>query len=144
MKLKAIEEIATRQVPIWQPALLVALLLAGYIAVPIITKQASTNADKGEVGTTLGVEAIKDQLNNGINNGIDTVVKPAAQIIQKEAGAVLGIAQDAVQQTVQEVASQGASQAKEFVLDNTLGKLLQNINALPTDQQDFIKKAICK
>ena len=33
---------------------------------------------------------------------------------------------------------------KEFVFDNTLGKLLQNINSLPADQQDLIKKAICK
>ena len=141
MKLKAIEEIATRQVPIWQPALLVSLLLAGYIAVPLIAKKAPVVPKKSTpVGSTLGVETVREQLNNGVN----AVVKPAVKELQKEAGAVLGLAAQAVQQSAQSVASAGASQAKEFVLDNTLGKLLQNINTLPADQQDFIKKAICK
>jgi len=57
---------------------------------------------------------------------------------------VLGLAQQTVQQTMQGIASKSANQAKEFVFDNTLGKILQNINTLPTDQQDLIKKAICK
>ncbi|MCX6730778.1 MAG: hypothetical protein NTZ55_02940 [Candidatus Roizmanbacteria bacterium] len=140
MKLKQIEEIATRQVPIWQPALLVSLLLAGYIVVPLISKKSSTPQKTVSSGSTLGVNTIKDQLNNGIHN----VVKPATDEIQKQAGVVLGIAQQTVQQTVQDVASKSAEQAKEFVFDNTFGKVLQNINTLPSDQQDLIKKAICK
>jgi hypothetical protein len=137
MKLKEIEEIATRQVPIWQPALLVTLLLAGYIVVPLIAKK---NPSTPQTGSTLGVETIKDQF----NNGVETVVKPASEQLQKEAGVVLGVAQQTVQQAVQDIASKSAEQAKEFVFDNTLGKVLQNINTLPADQQDLIKKAICK
>ncbi|MCX6731992.1 MAG: hypothetical protein NTV98_00445 [Candidatus Roizmanbacteria bacterium] len=140
MKLKQIEEIATRQVPIWQPALLVSLLLAGYIVVPLIAKKPSMPQTNKSSGSTLGVNTIQEQLDNGINS----IVKPAADQIQKQAGVVLGIAQQTVQQTVQDVASKSADQAKEFVFDNTLGKVLQNINTLPADQQDLIKKAICK
>lgn len=140
MKLKQIEEIATRQVPIWQPVLLGALLLAGFFAVPLLAKSTPPIEKKSSAGMTLGVDTIKDTLDRGVEH----IAKPLAAQLQKEAGTVLGLAQEAVQQTVQNVASKSAEQAKEFVFDNTLGKLLQNINSLPTDQQDLIKKAICK
>jgi hypothetical protein len=140
MKLKQIEEIATHQVPIWQPALLVTLLLAGYIIVPIVSKQIPVPQKNQTLGSTLGVNTIKEELNDGVN----TVVKPAANQLQKDAGVVLGVAQQVIQQAMQDVASKSANQAKEFVFDNTLGKVLQNINTLPADQQDLIKKAICK
>jgi hypothetical protein len=138
MKLKQIEDIAQRQVPIWQPALLVTLLLAGTMVIPLI-KQSIPTQEK-QVGTTLGVETIKKQLGNEVKD----VVKPAADQLQKDAGVVLGIAQQAVQQTVQDVASKSAEQAKVYIFDNTLGKVLQNIDTLPADQQELIKKAICK
>ena len=141
MKLKQIEEIATKQVPVWQPVLLVTLLALGYFAVPFLAKKSPPVEKKVEsVGTTLGVSAIKEQLYTGVQNA----AKPISNQLQKDAEAVLGIAQQAVQQTVQNIASQSANQAKEFVFDNTLGKILQNINTLPKDQQDLIKKAICK
>ena len=141
MKLKQIEEIATKQVPIWQPVLLVVLLALGYFAVPLIAKKSTPPVEKNKsIGSTLGIDTIKDRVNNGVN----TVVKPLSDQLQKEAGVVLGLAQQKVQETVQNIASQSASQAKELVFDNTLGKVLQNINTLPTDQQDLIKKAICK
>jgi hypothetical protein len=140
MKLKQIEEIATRQVPIWQPALLVVLLLAGFFAVPLMTKPTPPVEKKSTAGMTLGVDTIKETLDSGVKN----IAKPLAAQLQKEVGVVLGLAQEAVQQTAQNVASKSAEQAKEFVFDNTIGKLLQNINSLPADQQDLIKKAICK
>lgn len=83
-------------------------------------------------GSTLGVETIGKQL------------KPFSDQIQKESGTVLGLAQQSAQQTVQNFASKSAERAKEFMLDNTLGKVLQNIKALPPDQQEYIQKAICK
>lgn len=144
MKLQKIEEIATRQVPIWQPALLVTLLLAGFFGVPLITKTTPPKEEVKSVGTTLGVETIKERLDSGVKNIAQPLANQLVDQVQKEAGVVLGLAQNAVSQTVQSVASQGASQAKEFVFDNTLGKLLQNINTLPADQQELIKKAICK
>lgn len=141
MKLKQIEEIATRQVPIWQPTLLAALLLLGYVIVPAILKQKEIQPIKKEsLGTTLGIETIKKQVDAGIQN----VIKPYSIQLQKEAGKVLGTAQVAVSQTAQNIASHSAEQAKEFIFDNTLGKVLQNINTLPADQQELIKKAICK
>lgn len=141
MKLKQIEDIATRQVPIWQPALLVVLLLLGNVIVPNILKQKETQSSKKEsVGMTLGENTIKKR----IEDRVQKVIIPYSEELQKEAGKVLGIAQVSVQQTVQNFASNSAEQAKEFVFDNTLGKVLQNINTLPTDQQELIKKAICK
>jgi len=141
MKLKPIGEIATKRVPVWQPILLIALLLFGYFAIPLIAKKNSALEKKNKsIGSTLGVSTIKEQFNNGMN----TIVKPAANQLQQEAGVVLGRAQRTAQQKMQKVASSSANQAKEFILENTLGKVLQNINALPKDQQDFIKKAICK
>ena len=142
MKLKQIEEIATRQVPIWQPVLLITLLVLGYVVIPQILKQKENQPQvkKETLGAALGINTIKKQLGDGVEN----VVKPLSLQLQKEAGKVLGIAQESVQQTVQNVASQSADKAKEFVFENTLGKVLQNINTLPADQQDLIKKAICK
>ena len=140
MKLKKIEEIATRPVPIWQPALLVSLLLLGIVAVPLIAKKQVPAQNIQSIGSSLGASDIK----NKVESQIITIAKPLSDNLQKEAGVVMGIAQQAVQQTVQNIASQSANQAKEFVFDNTLGKVLQNIKTLPTDQQDLIKKAICK
>ena len=141
MKLKQIEEIATKPVPVWQPALLVTLLLLGYFAVPIIAKKiplaSQTNVS---LGSALGIETF----NKHLTSDMESAVKPMSDQLKKEAGTVLGVAQKAVQQTMQDIASKSASQAKEFVFDNTLGKILQNINTLPSDQQDLIKKAICK
>jgi len=144
MKLKQIEEIATRQVPVWQPVLLATLLGLGFFAVPLIAKKTLPPVEKSKsAGSALGIKDIKKQLNAGIQS-VGDAAKPLSVSLQKEAGVVLGLAQQAVQQTVSSVASQSASQAKEFVFDNTLGKVLQNINMLPADQQDLIKKAICK
>jgi len=139
MKLKQIEEIATRQIPIWQPTLLIILLLLGNVLIPMILKEKELKPPKKEsLGSTLGIESIKKQVNEELKN-----VKPLTDQLQKEAEKVLGVAQETVQQTVQNVATQSTEKAKEFVFDNTLGKVLQNINTLPADQQD-IKKAICK
>jgi len=139
MKLKQIEEIATRQIPIWQPTLLITLLLLGNVLIPMILKEKELKPPKKEsLGSTLGIESIKKQVNEELKN-----VKPLTDQLQKEAEKVLGVAQT-VQQTVQNVATQSTEKAKEFVFDNTLGKVLQNINTLPADQQDLIKKAICK
>lgn len=141
MKLQKIEEIVKKQVPVWQPTLLVLLLLLGFLAVPLISKKTPPpEVEKKIDGKTLGVSTVEDALNSGITK----VGKPLATQLQKEAGVVLGLAQDVVQQTVQSIASKSAETAKEFVFDNTLGKLLQNINTLPADQQELIKKAICK
>jgi hypothetical protein len=145
MKLRQIEEIATKQVPIWQPVLLGTLLLLGVFVVPLIAKKTPPLERKSEsFGSTLGVSTFKKQLSDGFTTGVNEVVRPLSVKLQKEAEKVLGIAQESVQQKVQDVASQSAEQAKEFVFDNTLGKVLQNIKTLPADQQDLIKKAICK
>jgi len=141
MKLKNIEEIATKKVPVWQPALLISLLLLGTFVIPLIAKTSTqTSSANSETGSTLGVETFRDT----VDKGISSVVKPLSNQLQKEAGVVLGLAQQTVLQTVQNIASQSANQAKEYIFDNTLGKVLQNINTLPVDQQNLIKKAICK
>ncbi len=144
MKLKQIEEIATKKVPVWQPALLAALLVLGAVVIPLIAKKNPSVEKKETTGVTLGVSDIKQRVSDQLDNGMKNIVMPLSNNLQKEAGVVLGLAQQAVQQTVQNVASQGANQVKEFVFDNTLGKVLQNINTLPADQQELIKKAICK
>lgn len=141
MKLKQIEELATHKVPVWQPGLLVVLLLLGTIVVPNILKQKESKPKtQSALGSTLGVNTIKKQ----IGEGVEHIVQPYSAQIQKEAGKVLGIAQESLEQGVQSIASQGANQAKTFVFDNTIGRILDNFNTIPTDQQDLIKKAICK
>jgi len=142
MKIKQIEEIATKKVSLWKAGLLIFLLALGYFAVPFLSVKSPLPLEQKphSMGIALGSTDIKNQLSSRVSS----MVKPISQKLQKDAEAVLGIAQHAVQQTVQNIASQSANQAKEFVLDNTLGKILQNINTLPQDQQDLIKKAICK
>ena len=112
--------------------------------VPLVEKNTSASKKNEQVGSTLGIETVKEQANKSLNTGfnsLDAVVKPAAIKLQQEVGTVLGIAQQTAIQTVQDVASKSADQAKEFVFDSTFGKILQNINTLPSDQQDLIKKS---
>jgi len=140
MKLKQIEAIATRKVPIWQPGLLIILLLMGYFIVPILAKNTPKPPQKTDTGTTLGVRTLQEDVKKKV---VDTA-QPYLEQIQKEAGVVLGVAQQTVQNAVQDIASKSADTAKVFVFDNTLGKVLQNIDTLSPDQQELIRKAICK
>lgn len=141
MKLKQIEEIATYKVPVWQPILLILLLLLGYFIVPILAKNNELSSKKKESpGMTLGVETFKDDVADKV---LDSS-KPYIEQAKKDVGTVLGAAQVVVQNAVSDIASRSADTAKEFVFDSTFGKVLQNINSLPSDQQDLIRKAICK
>jgi hypothetical protein len=143
MKLKQIEEIAKKKVPIWQPTLLVTLLVLGYTVVPILAKKSAAPPKQETLGTTLGIETLAPLTNEVKNKAINST-KPYIAQAQEQAGAVLGIAQNTVQTIVQNIASKSAETAQEFVFDNTIGKILQNIKTLPTDQQELIQKAICK
>lgn len=138
MKLKEIEEIAVQKVPVWQPTLLILLLLLGFVAVPLIANQAKEESQKKQIapGSTLGVETIQQTVDTGVEN----YVKPYAQKLQQGVESVLGVAQ----QSATDIASRSAQQAKIYVFDNTVGKVLDSVHSLPTDQQELIKKAICK
>lgn len=138
MKLKEIEEIAVQKVPVGQPTLLILLLLLGFTVVPFIASQAEKESQHKpiEVGSTLGVETIQKT----VDSGVERYVKPYAEKLQQGVESVLGVAQ----QSATDIASQSAQQAKEYVFDNTVGKVLESVHSLPTDQQDLIKKAICK
>lgn len=138
MKLKEIEEIAVQKVPVWQPTLLILLLLLGFVAVPLIANQAKEESQKKQIapGSTLGVETIQQS----VDTGVEKYVKPYAQKLQEGVESVLGVAQ----QSATDIASQSAQQAKIYVFDNTVGKVLDSVHSLPTDQQELIKKAICK
>jgi len=141
MKLKKIGEIATKKVPLWQPMLLVIILLLGGVIATVVTKTTQPQQKKAPSGgTTLGATTVTDKLVSGVTDLAGSV----SQTVQKDAQTALGSLQQSLQQTVQDVASKSTTQAKAFVFDNTLGKLLQNINTLPADQQELIKKAICK
>ncbi len=138
MKLKEIEEIAVQKVPVWQPTLLIFLLLLGFTVVPFIASQAEKESQQKpiEVGSTLGVETIQKT----VDSGMERYVKPYAEKLQQGVESVLGVAQ----QSATDIASQSAQQAKEYVFDNTVGKVLESVHSLPADQQDLIKKAVCK
>lgn len=137
MKLQQIEEIATHKVPVWQPALLIVLLILGFTVVPHIAQQSQQKPAKvvEQKGLTLGVNTLKDTVDQGIDQ-----LKPYAQKIQKGVESVLGVAQ----QSAVDIATQSAEQAKEYVFDNTVGKVLQSVQSMPDEQQELIKKAICK
>lgn len=137
MKLKEIEEIVEHKVPIWQPALLIILLILGFSIVPLIANQATELKKKTPTKENiLGVETIQKT----VDSGVEQYVIPYAQKLQQGVESVLGVAQ----QSATDIASQSAQQAKEYVFDNTVGKVLDSVHSLPTDQQDLIKKAICK
>jgi predicted PurR-regulated permease PerM len=137
MKLQQIEEIATHKVPVWQPALLIVLLVLGFTVVPYIARQSEQKPEKitEQKGLTLGVNTLRDTVDQGVDQ-----LKPYAQKIQRGVESVLGVAQ----QSAVDIATQSAQQAREYVFDNTVGKVLQSVQSLPNDQQDLIKKAICK
>jgi len=112
----------------------------GYFIVPILAKNKPKPPQKTETGTTLGASTLQEDVKKKV---VDTA-QPYLEKIQKEAGVVLGAAQQKVQNAVQDIASKSADTAKVFVFDNTLGKVLQNIDTLSPDQQELIRKAICK
>jgi hypothetical protein len=135
MKLKQIGEIATRPVPVWQPALLGLLLLLGFTVVPLIAKKTAPPPSRAP-GSTLGVSTIKDTLQQGATS----LVQPYVQSLQHQAENALGVAQ----QAATDVVITSTQQAKDYVIDNTVGKVLGTVQSLPADQLDLIKKAICK
>ena len=59
---------------------------------------------------------------------------------QKEAGVVLGTFTDILSDT----ASQSASTLKEYIFTNTVGNLLKQIDKLPSQEKEMIKKEICR
>jgi len=127
MKLKEIEEIVEHKVPIWQPALLIILLILGFSIVPLIAHQAKELEKKTPAKETiLGVETIQKT----VDSGVEQYVIPYAQKLQQGVESVLGVAQ----QSATDIASQSAQQAKEYVFDNTVGKVLDSVHRLPTDQ----------
>jgi len=137
MKLKQIADVAQKQVPVWQPVLLGLLLLLGFTVVPLIAKTAPTDAKKELVtGSTLGIQTVKDTLSENATN----LAKPYVDNLQKQAESVLGVAQ----QTATSIVVTSSQQAKDYVIDSTLGKLLDSVHSLPKEEQDILKKAICK
>lgn len=138
MKLKQIADVAQKQVPVWQPTLLGLLLILGFTIVPLVAKNTSStpSTTKTSPGSTLGAESLVNTLQQGATN----LVQPYTQALQKQAENVLGVAQ----QTATDAVITSTQQAKDYVIDNTVGKLLNNVQTLPADQLDIIKKAICK
>lgn len=59
---------------------------------------------------------------------------------EEMAGSVLG----ELTQTVIDTATQSAQKATDFVFDSTVGSIVKQVEKLPQNQQEEIKKEICK
>ncbi len=96
------------------------------------------NAEQGNP-SVLG--ANKNYIEPGkiINNTVKNVESTTAQ--------VLGVATQIVASTASksaETTSNVAGAVSNFVFENTIGKIIDQVKVLPHDQQEKIKKEICK
>ncbi len=77
-----------------------------------------------------------DSLQTGAKNLLDQ----AANQTEETLGDVLGQAQTFAEQT----ASKSASSVSDFIFDNTVGSIIKQIDKLPRDQQEDIRRNICQ
>lgn len=132
---KLILEEKKPQLAWWKIGVLTILLLSGAVASFAFGKKLPVEGKK-EVGKVLGTQIDT----NSIQNTISDASAPYVDQLQKASLSVLTTAQ----QNVVSIASQSAEQAKEYVIDSAIGKLVEQMKVLPQPAQDEIKKEICK
>ncbi len=70
----------------------------------------------------------------------ENVYNQISNSAQKEAGLVLGTFTDLISDT----ASKSADTVKEYIFTNTVGNVLKQIDKLPSQEKEMIKKEVCK
>ena len=75
-----------------------------------------------------------------IRNEGEKIYNKISASAQKEVGLVLG----AFTELLSDTASKSANTAKEYIFANTVGNLLKQIDKLPTQEKELIKKEVCK
>lgn len=112
--------------------LFLAILLSGGLLANVFASQNSQRSlFTKKPSSVLGIEKTKSS-----NDIVNDFVKQT----EKTTSEVLG----AATQIVTDTASKSASIVTDFVFDNTFGKIIEQIKVLPKEQQERIKKEICK
>lgn len=116
---------------------IIILLLIAALLINIFRKNTKANITK-----TLGLQtaeeskSLVDNIQQGAQDILDNTIKKSEQTM----GEVLGEAQNLAVKT----ASDSAEKIKDFVFDNTVGTILKQIDKLPEDQKEDIKRNVCK
>ncbi len=77
---------------------------------------------------------------DNLQAGAKKILDEAANKTEETLGDVLGQAQTFAEQT----ASKSASSVSDFIFDNTVGSIIKQIDKLPQNQQEDIRRNICK
>jgi len=118
----------------WKIAALGILLIAGAITTFAFSNKKPVQ--KKTTGNVLGTEITA----SSIQKKIEDVSKPYIADLGDATQSLLNSAS----QTVASLAAESADQAKNYVIDSTLGKLIDQVKNLPQPAQDELKKQICK
>ncbi|MEI6533487.1 MAG: hypothetical protein WCO06_06665 [Candidatus Roizmanbacteria bacterium] len=102
----------------------------------VAQSQPSQIKSTGSVLSAKDSQDIIEEVQSSSQKLIDTSVQKADEVKQN----VL----ESASQKAQDVASKSASFVTNLVLDNTIGKLLEQVKNLPKDQQDKLKQYVCK
>lgn len=133
-KLHALPEEKKQNMISWKIALLILLLAAGGVASYFFSNKKPV--EKKQEGNVLGTEVSVDS----VKKKIEEVSKPYVSDLENASRSII----DSASQTVASLAADSADQAKNYVIDSSVGKLIDQVKNLPSPVQEELKKQICK
>lgn len=118
----------------WKIAILGILLIAGAATTYVFgTKKTAPKKTTGNVlGTEINVHSLQKTLEDASKPYVSSLGNASQSLINSAAQAVASLA------------AEGTDQAKNYVLDSSLGKLVDQVKKLPSPVQEELKKEICK
>lgn len=137
MALKKIEK-STKSIPL-KVVFVLLLLLTGLIFNKISFKKKTPKNDVlGEEVRKMSSPAaslkntVKKESQQVIDNGLNTAKKAADNVINQ------------VTDLAVQTASEAAAKVSDVIFDNTVGNIIKQVNNLPSDQKEDIKRNICQ
>lgn len=128
------EKQGNKPFPIFRAIFLFLIILLGLLGSYVLgTKHPQK---KQEQGFVLGEQIKKKGV---VESAVKGVVDQSVKQLEKGTQGLVKEAQKVVTDTV----NQTSNEARGFVFDNTVGKLLETIHTLPIQEQERVKKYIC-
>ncbi|MDH7476300.1 MAG: hypothetical protein QHH09_02395 [Microgenomates group bacterium] len=117
-------------------SLIIILLIFGFIFAKFAQRKLA------EQNRILGAKAenYQENIENKIGHFLKKTGSNAEEIVTSGVKNILST----VSETVVDTASKSAGVVSEFVFENTIGNLLKQIEKLPPEQKEQIKKEICR
>lgn len=112
-----------------KPIFIIALIIAGAMTARAMGKQAIITKSGPKI-IAVSPKPFNKQ----------TIVQLAKDTVEDLGGSVLGTATS----YISDVASKSAQKATTVVIDSSVGGIMSQVKKLPQEQQDEIKKALCK